>query len=193
MGLAVAVKIVIADVPPIFKTALPAWVSPPVPVSAVATVSVLLFVNAIAVTVRFGMKKVPVSACALVVKEYSPAPAVNVPLLVIPRLNCIAEPIELVQVAPIAMVTSPVNNLAPVTDETVKLPLVAPPIVVVPVTVKANPAAVKPVPLPIIRLPVMVKPTTVFVEVVPLKIRLPVIAVVPTCSVFTPLPLIVKL
>ena len=53
---------------------------------------------------------------------------------------------ELFQVAPAAIVTSPVKVLAPVALLMTKLPVDPPPTVVVPVTVRSKPAAVKVVP-----------------------------------------------
>ena len=62
----------------------------------------------------------------------------NVPvaLFVIPFLSSIAELPELFHVAPLATVTKPVNNLAPVAEDITRLPLVPPPTVGAPVTVK---------------------------------------------------------
>ena len=84
-------------------------------------------------------------------------------------------------------VTNPVNNFVPVADEMVKVPLVPPPMVVVPLTVRANPATVKVVPFPIIRLPT-VKPTVVVAVALPLKVKLPVIDVIVVSNVFAPEP-----
>ena len=72
-GFAVAVMVVIPDVPPSFKTALVPWVSPPVPDSAVETTNppeaVMLLVRVTVVTVAFGIvKEFPETACALVLK-----------------------------------------------------------------------------------------------------------------------------
>ena len=103
-----------------------------------------------------------------------------------------AELPELFQVPPALIVTKPVNILVPVAEDMVKLPLVPPPTVVVPVTVNAKAAAVKIVPSPMTRLPLIVKPTTVVTVAVPLSVRLPLIVVVPVCRVLAPLPLRVR-
>jgi len=61
----------------------------------------------------------------------------NVPLFVIPPLKVTGELAEVfVQVAPAATVTKPVNNFVPVADVIFSAPLVPPPTVVVPDTVK---------------------------------------------------------
>ena len=65
---AVAVSVVIREVPPMFKVPVAALANPPDPSRAVATVRVLLFVSVIPVTVIFGIEKVPVSAWAFVLK-----------------------------------------------------------------------------------------------------------------------------
>ena len=59
---AVAVRVVMEDVPPIFKIPVAALVKPPVPANAVATVSVPLFVKVIPVTVTLGIERTPESA-----------------------------------------------------------------------------------------------------------------------------------
>ncbi len=106
----------------------------------------------IPVTVTFGIEKVPFSDCGFVSNVYMPVPAVNVPLFVIPPLKVTAELPELFQVAPLLIVTNPVNNLVPVGELITRLPLVPSPIVVVPVTVKLYPVAVNAVPFLIKRL-----------------------------------------
>ena len=121
-------------------------------------------------------------------KVYKPVPAVKVPLLVIPLLNANGEFPELFQVAPVLIVTRPIRIFVPVVDDTVRLPLVPPPTVVVPVTVKAKPPTVKVVPSPTLRLPLIVNPVTVVVVTVPLRVKLPLIVVVPVCKTSVPLP-----
>src|SRR4030042_5644543 len=168
-------------------------VKPPVPANAVVTVSVLLLVSVTPVTVTLGMENVPVRACAFVLNVCTPVPALKVPLLVIPPWKVTAEfAVVLAQVPPALIVTRPVKVFVPVAEDMVRLPLVPPPTVVVPVTVKAKPAAVKVVPSPILRLPVLPKSTTVAVVDDPLRVRLPPIVVVPACRVFAPLPLKVR-
>ena len=44
------------EVPPMFNTALLPWVSPPVPIKAVATVKVVLLVRVTPVTVMLGIE-----------------------------------------------------------------------------------------------------------------------------------------
>ena len=58
-----AVSVVIPEVPPIFNIELAACVNPPVPLNAVLTVNVLLFVKVTPVTVTLGITNVPVKAC----------------------------------------------------------------------------------------------------------------------------------
>jgi len=85
----------------------------------------------------------------------------------------------LFHVAPEARVTRPVNSFAPKIFDMIRLPLVPPPIVVVPPTVNAKPAAVKVFPSPMLRLPVIVRSATVVaLAVVPPKVRLPSIVLV---------------
>lgn len=175
------------DVPPIFRVAFAACDSSPVPESAVATVRVLLFVSVTPVTVMLGIDNVPVTDWELVLNVYTPVPAVKVPLFVIPPWIVIAELPELFHVAPELIVTRSVKVFVPVAEEMVSVPLVPPPTVVVPVTERAKPAAVKVVPLPTFKLPPILNPTTVVVEAVPLSVRLPDIAVVPVWRVFVPL------
>ena len=55
LGLTLAVRVVMAEVPPIFKIAPLPWVSPPVPLKAVPTVRVVLFVRVTPVTVTLGI------------------------------------------------------------------------------------------------------------------------------------------
>jgi len=190
LPLSVAVRVVMVEVPLIFRVALAACVSPPVPMSAVDTVRELLLVRMIPrpVTVTLGMENVPVRACEFVSKVCIPLPAVKAGLLVIPPRKVIAELPELFQVPPVLTVTNPVKILVPVEEDTVRLPLVPAPMVVVPVTVKAKPAAVKVVPSPMLRLPVIARPTTMVAFAVPLRVRLPPIVVVPVCNVLAPPP-----
>src|ERR1044072_7100706 len=131
------------DVPPIFNVALAACVRPPDPERAVATVNVLLLVKVTPVTVILGMENVPLSCWELLSKVCTPVPAVNVPLLVIPPLNVTFELPLLFQVPPAFTVTNPVNIFVPAVALMVKLPLVPPPMVVVPETVRLKPAALK--------------------------------------------------
>ena len=189
MPLLVAVIVVMPEVPPILSVALAAWVKPPVPERAVPTVNVLLLVKVIPVTVTFGIVNVPVSCCALVSKVYTPVPGLKLPLFVMPPLKVTGElAAVLVQVPPVLIVTSPVKVLVFAAELMVKLPLAPPPTVVVPVTVNAKAAAVKVVPSPILKFPPIVIPTTVAVVTAPLKVKLPVIEVVPVCKVLAPLP-----
>jgi len=141
-------------------------------------------------------------------------PALNVPLTerLLGKVNA-ALPAVLFHVAPELTITLPLKAFNPVAEDMVKVPLVPAPTVVVPVTVRAKPAAVKVVPSPIERMPVtdnvfpvvnaevplrLIFPPTVIAAAVvavadPLKVRLPPIAVVPVCNVLTPLPLSVRL
>ena len=64
----------------------------------------------------------------------TPVPAVKVPLLVMPPRNETASLAELFQLPFAFTVTRPLKVLVPVVDEMVKVPLVPPPTVVVPVT-----------------------------------------------------------
>src|SRR6266700_2130729 len=139
------------------------------------------------------MFRVAFAPCANSPVPESAEATVSVPLLVIPPLKVTGELPELFHVPPVATVTRPVKILAPVADEMVRVPLVPPPTVVVPVTVRAKPPAVKVVPSPTLRLPLIVRPTTVVTETVPLKVRLPLIVVVPLCRVLAPLPLTARL
>ena len=128
-----------APVKLIFSVPVAALVNPPVPASAVATVRVPLLVKTVGeATVTLGIEKVPVSAWELVSKVCTPLPAVKVPVafLVMPPRKVTGEFPELFQVPPAATLTRPVKILAPVAEDTVRLPLVPPPTVVVPVTVK---------------------------------------------------------
>ena len=133
----VAVNVVIPDVPPMFSVALVACVRPPVPESAVLTVNVLVLVRVIVVTVTLGMENVPVNACALVLNVCTPVPAVNVPLLVIPPWNVTPSFPELFHVAPVLIVTNPVNCRAALVAVIFRIPLAPPPIDVGPVAVNA--------------------------------------------------------
>ena len=82
------------------------------------------------------------------------------------------------------MVRSPVNVLAPVPAR-----VNVPSMMVAPVTVRVKfVPVVKVLPAPTFRVPVMGKLTAVVAEAVPLKVRLPVMELVPACRVFTPLP-----
>ena len=129
----VAVMVVIPEVPPMLRVALAAWVIPPVPSSAVPTVSVLLLVRVIVVTVILGSEKVPVSAWLLVLKVWRPVPAVKTPLLMMPPANVTGELVLLFQVPALFTVTSPVKVLVPVELFSNRVPVTP----VVPVT--ANP------------------------------------------------------
>ena len=133
---AVAVNVVIPDVPPMFSVPVAALVNPPVPDSAVPTVRVPLLVSVTPVTVTFGIENVPLSAWLLVSKVCTPVPALKLPLLVIPPRKLTAELIVSFQVAPEFTVTKPLKLFVPAVEEKVRLPLVPPPTVVVPVTVK---------------------------------------------------------
>ena len=121
----------------IFSVPVALFVKPPVPANAVVTVSVLLLVSVTPVTLTLGMENVPVRACAFVSNVCNPAPAVKVPLLVIPPLKVTAQFPELLQVPPALIVTRPVKVFVPaMVEDMVRLPLVPPPTVVVPVTAK---------------------------------------------------------
>ena len=75
-------------------------------------------------------------------------------------------------------VTNPVNVFVPVVEDINIVPLVPAPTVVVPVTVKLNPAAVNVVPLPILKFPPTVT-TPVFIDVtvqLNVKLRFTVVA-----------------
>ena len=106
----------------------------------------------------------------------------------IPPLKVTGEFPEFVQVAPDAIVTSPAKS--GVADELLmtRLPLVPPPIVEVPATVKENPDTLRLHPSPIDRLPPIDIVATVVMEAVPPNIRLPPTEAVDAVKVFTPLP-----
>ena len=80
LELTVAVRVVMVEVLPMFKTAPLPWVSPPVPLKAVATVKVVLLVRVTPVTVTLGIEiaVVPPIAWLFVLKVYTPDPAVKV-------------------------------------------------------------------------------------------------------------------
>ena len=188
----VAVRVVMPEVPPMFKTAPLPWVSPPpVPLKAVATVKVVLLVRVTPVTVTLGIEiaVVPPIAWLFVLKVYTPDPAVKVvPLWVIPPRNVTAKSPELFHVPPALIVTSPVKSCGiPIFIEKVSVPLFE----VVPLTVRAYPAEVKVVPVPMSRAPIVI-PTTVVVVAVPLKVRVPFTVVVVVVRVLAPLPLKVR-
>ena len=153
--------------------------SDPTPAKLVATVRVFVLVRAIAVVI-LGIDSVPVRTWALVVKECEPEPAVNVPveLFVMPPLNSTSEFPELFHVAPLAIVTKPVNILAPVAEEIVRPPLDPPPTAVVPVIVVAYPAIVNVVPLPMTRLPETESPAPVVAVALPLNVKFPATVVI---------------
>ena len=135
LPLLVAVSVAIVEVPLMFSKEPVPWASvPPVPESAVPTVSVLVFVRVTPVTVTLGMENVPVSAWALVVKVYDPVPAVKVPLLLVtPPRKLIAEFPELFQIPPEFMITKPAKVFVPVVlaKDIVPLTLVVPVTVIV--------------------------------------------------------------
>lgn len=106
----------------------------------------------------------------------------------IPPLKVTPSSAELFHVAPLLTVTSPVNVFVPAVPVILSLPLIPPPTVVAPFTVKSKPAALKVVPLSIFKFPLIVVPTTVVVDAVPLNVRSPSIVVVPVFNVLTPLP-----
>ena len=87
----------------------------------------------------------------------------------------------------------PLNALVPVAEDIVSIPLAPAPIVVVPLTVKANAPAVKVVPSPTLKLPVILKFATKLVVTVPLNVKFPEIDTVPVCKVVVPEPERVKL
>lgn len=200
-------SVVIPIVPLIFKTPVVPCVNPPVPdnavvavivpvlvktpglvtVSNVALVRVPLFVY-VPVIVKAGIDVVPLKVFNVPLKVCVPLFAVRLPLVVKFPAKVTVAAAASYHDAPELMITFPVNALVPVADEIVNVPLVPPPTVVIPVTVNANPAASKVVPSPIFKSPPIVRPTTVAVDAVPLKVRVPVIDVVPTCKVLTPEP-----
>jgi len=129
---AVAVSAVIREGPvnPMLSVPVAALVSPPVPANAVFTVNEPLLVRTTdaPVTVTLGTESVPESAWELVSKVWTPLPAVNVPLFVMPLRKVTAEfAEELSQVPPAATVTSPLKILAPVAEDIARLPLLPPP------------------------------------------------------------------
>ncbi len=91
------------------------------------------------------------------------------------------------------IMTSPVKVLAPAAEEIVRLPLIPPPTVVVPLTVSAKPEFVNVVPLPMLRLLLMVRASTVVAVAVPLRVKFPPIGLVPVVKVFVLLPERVRL
>ena len=189
---AVAVSVVMVDVPPIFSVPVAPLVSPPAPVSAVPTVKVPLFVY-VPVTATDGIENVPLTVLPAPLKVWTPVPALNVPAFeILPGKVKAALPAVLFHVAPALTVTSPLKAFVPVAEDMVRIPLVPPPTVVLPVTVKAKAPAVKVVPPPTTRFPPIANPTTVVVVAVPLKVKLPVIDVVPVCKVLVPEPESVK-
>ncbi len=132
-----AVRVVMVEVPPMFNTAPLPWVSPPVPVKAVATVKVVLLVRVTPVTVMLGIEiaVVPPIDWLFVSKVCTPDPAVKVvPLWVIPPRNVTAAPAELFQMPPELIVTKPTNTFAPVPPVIPKVPVMF----VVPFAVKAR-------------------------------------------------------
>lgn len=185
---AVALSVLIVEMPPISRSAFAACVSVPVPVKALPTASELLLVRLTPVTVKLGMAKVPVRVWAFESNVCTPDPEMNVPLLTILPWKVTGEFPELFHVAPDAIVTRPLNVLSPTALLTIKDPLVPPPTVVDPTTDSGLPVTVKDVPLPITRFRPMVSGPTVEVEDVPPRVRSLAIVVVPTCKVLTALP-----
>ena len=90
-------------------------------------------------------------------------PEVNVPLFVIPPFKVIASLIELFQVAPLAIVTSPVNVSVPVVEVMVRFPLVPFPTLVTPVTVNEYAPMLKVAPSPIFKSPFIVNVAAIVV------------------------------
>jgi len=139
--------------------------------------------------VTLGIENVPLIVLLLPLKVWTPVPALNVPELeILPGNVSAAFAAVLFQIPPPFTVTSPLKALAPVAEDMVRVPVT----LVVPLTVSANPAAVKVVPVPTLRPPPIVRPTTVVVLAVPLIVKFPLIAVVVADRVLMPLPLSVR-
>ena len=109
---------------------------------------------------------------------FIPDPAMKLPLLVTPPLRVTSPFPELLQVAPAAVVTKPVNVFVPVDDVMVKLPVAPPPTVVVPVTLKLKAPTDKSAPLLI-----AIVPTTV---VLAPRVLVPAPAIITLLKVVTP-------
>jgi hypothetical protein len=127
-----------AEVPPMFKTALLPCVSPPVPLKAVPTVKIVLLVRVTPVTVILEMEiaVVPPISWLFVANVCTPVPAVKVaPLWVIPPRKVTASFAELSHVPPASIVTSPTKIFVPVSE----VMFTVPSIVVGPVTVDVTP------------------------------------------------------
>ena len=176
---AVAVRLVMAEDPPKLSMPDALFVRPPVPASAVAMMSVPLLVKVTPVTVTLGIMKLPVRACELLLKVCMPELAVKVPLLVMPLLKVGAMAAPSFQVAPLLMVTKPVNVLAGmVAEEKDNVPEVPAPTVVVPVTPNVKAPTVKAVPSPMDRFPLTVRLAPVVAVALPLNVRFPATVVI---------------
>lgn len=195
MPLALAVKVMPVAVPPSIRLSPVPWVRPPLPAKAVPIVRPLerLLVSTVGlVMVILGndmAAELLSDWVADVLKVCMPLPVVNVlPLWVMPPRYVTAELPELFQVLPAAVVMAPTKILVPVAELITRLPLVPPPTVVVPLTVRSKPAAVKVVPSPIAKLPPIFKLTAVVVLAVPVSVRSPLMVVVVALKVLAAEP-----
>lgn len=113
--LAVAFKVVIVAVPPMFSVECAFCVNPPVPARATSTVSVpaLFKATAAPVTVTFGMENVPVRVWEAVLNVCTPVLAKKVGVAVIPPLNVMVEATDSIQAPPALIVTKPVKVFVP--------------------------------------------------------------------------------
>ena len=188
---AVAVSVVTVDVPPIFSVPVAPLVKVPAPASAVPTVKDPLFVY-VPLTVTDGIENVPLIVLPAPLKVWIPVPALNDPAFErLPGKVKATLAAVLFHVPPALTVTSPLKALVPVAEDIVRIPLVPPPTVVVPVTVKAKAPAVKVVPSPTTRSPPIARAVAVDAVAVPLNVKLP-LTVVRLVRVFAPEPESVK-
>lgn len=184
---AAASIVVIDDALLIVKLALTPCERVPVPARDVATVNAFELMRVTPVTVVFGIDNVPFSTWLFVSKVCIPEPALKVPLLVIPPRNVTAALALLFHVPPVDTVTSPVNAFAP-PPVIANVPLLPPPTVVVPPTLKAFAVELKLVPFPTVRFPPILNPATVTVAAVPDRVKSPATTDVLAIMVFVPLP-----
>ena len=129
-----------------------------------------------------------------------PGPMVKLPeTLNVPDDGMVRVPLEIVTLVVVTVTLEPVKapplTVSPPLKVTVLVPPVnVPPLIIkLPVTECVKEPAVKAVPLPKVTVPPIVNPVTAVVDTVPLKVRLPLIAVVPACKTSRPLPLKVRL
>jgi hypothetical protein len=120
-------RMAVEQVPLIFKVA--EFVNPPVPASAVPTVSEPLLVTVITLIVTLGIVKVPVRVCAFVLNVWTPVLAVKVPLFVIPPWKIGVAAAVSFHVEPELIVTAPVTVNA-IAAEMVNVAFVAVPRVI---------------------------------------------------------------